>query len=209
MPVTLITNIPRGLTDEAESLERRVGRLDLPAVEVGFFTPGWGMNDTYHQRARTLFDFFRRAGDGRYSSRTLMDFMRASEAEDTRPNREVSPSFYTIATPFEYDERTEVKSGGLLAACASFVYANTNKLLIAVAPGARRSGFGSLLSQWYRDNVNASPVTFVHANNTSGLQFALATDWEPFSVSGNGTVKLIPQGHRSEHRRWEEREEVA
>lgn len=154
----------------------------------------------YIAALRTAYDVIRRYGDGRYSSRSLVNISNAADeaaALEQYPNEynAVSrniitarlPHLLRATLPSSYDEETEVKFGGVVSAAVVFP-ANDNKTLLAVSPGMRKKGIGSAMLVLVNSSI-APPVCWVHRTNSGGQQFLLRNGYAPSTITTGGAVR--------------------
>ena len=147
---------------------------------------------------RQAFAFFRRNADRRYSASVLMSLLTHAEAIEADAERGVLPdsseddaahrypAVMTLGTPFEYDEETEVKSGGLVGVA---VLLPDNRVLFAVLPDQRRKGVGREMTRLLAGRYDYFNLNWwIHQENRDGQQFALAVGLMPYQVNRHGAV---------------------
>jgi hypothetical protein len=170
---------------------------DSTGITVETFGPGHGSE--YESALNTAFQFLRRHDDGRYSSRTKMRVLNAATAAENfrvaGGNGDVSgmPGVIIARKPFTYDENTEVKTGGPIGALVVWPSESPDqgRMLLAVAPHARRVKFGTLLNYIAKQMGAYSMMAWVHRDNTPGQQFLLSCGYRVERINQAGGVAYL------------------
>lgn len=147
----------------------------------------------YEENMRQAFNFLRRNDDGRYSSRMKMRVLNAAEtAESARESGRDLPSdlpgLLAIRRPFGYDEDTEVKTGGWLAALVIWPE-DAGRVMLAVQQPSRRCRMGSLLMYLTTMWCQVPQVTaWVNSTNRIGQHFLISRDFNPTGFNRSGGI---------------------
>lgn len=110
---------------------------------------------------RTAYNFFLTNDDGRYSSG-----MRRRITDS-----EIAPTIVKVHSPENYDEDTEVKSGGPQAYLAVWP-GDEGRTLLCVNRNARRLGFGTV-AMLAATAVAGGLLAWIHQNNTGARDFLM------------------------------------
>ncbi len=152
---------------------------------------GPGM-DGHEEALRAAFSFLRRHDDGRYSSRMKMRVLQA--AEDAERGRELGvshtsyPGVVMVRVPTHYNEDTEVKGGGLLAAGVCWS-GEDGKVVLATHVDHRRKGLGKTIMHTLQNACGIYTRTaWVNKSNIIGQHFLLAVGLTPTGFNASGGV---------------------
>lgn len=177
----------------------------------------WFGENGFHDVAVQAFDLLRTSR--RYSASTLMALRDlADESANHSPSTDrprpriiggddeagapagtkEESHVYLINAPYEFDEETETKSGGLIAAMAVIPAEQGYRGLLTVKPGARRHGVGSwLLNQaigmaGYDESGSRAMMNlsmWLSPSNVTGAAFLAANALIPTSIARGGQVQ--------------------
>lgn len=141
----------------------------------------------------SAFDFLQRHAEGRYSDRTLMTVSRLSRKSEEAASGgvdsyEFGGSVLVAATEVHYDEDTEVKHGGILGVAVCIPTEQGVKAVLAVAPGARRSGVGSCLVDRLRGGFR-NPTLWIGAANLVAQRFMVNQAAFPVAMNARGAIQ--------------------
>jgi hypothetical protein len=165
----------------------------VPDLNLSHFTMSDGA--PYEHGARQAFEFIRRNSNGRYSSRTLMRIAHSADyAEMARMGLQntaitvPTADIYILEMPSSYDPDTEVKSGGIVAACAYWPEVD-GRYVLAVGGNSRRQRFGSVLTK-YIQYITGNPMyVWVSPENQTGQHFLLTMGFAADTINRMGTLR--------------------
>lgn len=166
-------------------VRNRCGLDPLPTFSL--FLPG---EERYSAVLSTAFNFIRRAADCRYSSRALM---RLVQLADRLPNAgpltavdTMFPPLVVAELPFEYNEETEVKKGGVVG----MLVALESGWMLAVAQPYRRKKVATVMVQILQSlRPDVIPTFWLGNGNLNGQQFVSAVGFQPIAFSAKGAIQ--------------------
>lgn len=141
----------------------------------------------YASVLRQTFAFFRTHGDRRYSDHTLMRLARAADAVDYGESGGSRhwPEVIVTSVPFEFNEETETKTGGVLA---MLVHLGDGRCILAVNRTSRRRRLGAMMMRLV-PYVTPTPVFWVHQQNTTAQSFLLSAEYFPSAINSQGAIR--------------------
>lgn len=154
----------------------------------------------YIPALRQAFDFIRRDGGQRYTDRTLMAITRAADMAETMDADRILalnlPVVYFTEAPYSFDELTEEKRGGIVA--AGVVITNDEDVrrgVLAVRADMRRKGLATHMLTYC---LNEQVVLYVHNRNAPAIALATKLGWVALSVSQTGVMKFSRTGYEED-----------
>lgn len=173
-------------------------------------TPGEVPDEVPYQKT---WEFIRTFHEGRYSSRSLMDLVRAQDMiRDARRNGDdlsgqdvmFTPVLLTLQAPVEYNADTEVKTGGMAAALSLKLNDGYATGMLAVADDHRREGLGRLLvniarSRLQRFDLDLKFWTASSQRARGAMQFLLSIGYSPETFSRTGALRWSVANMRDEY----------
>lgn len=163
-----------------------------PTCEVQVVGPRYGT----HAQWTEAWNFLRRHHNRRYSDRTLMALVRAADrAKDYNADVEhpYQPGFFSVTQEVDYDDRTEVKTGGTLGVCVVLPAEDGARLAVAVHQDYRRKTIGRLLVEFAKLlATDAYPVSLWSGRQAlEAGQFALSAGFTPNVITPSGSMQYI------------------
>lgn len=170
-------------------LRRNGGPADIEPSFVGGYPGDVEDHALIGQHLRQAFAFFRVHADRRYSASSLLKLLQEADRIDNARNQGIVatdlPYTLSVNLPYEYDEETEVKSGGTLAMAVIFPGGRT---MLAVNGGMRRNKLGASCVGFIDAYFGMDTQLWIHQQNIPGQQFALSRQMLPREVNRTGAV---------------------
>lgn len=139
------------------------------------------------EQLRSAFEFLRNYSNSAYSHNTLMRMLGL--ADNLERGKDIAPPYILKAeVPFEFDEVTETKKGGLLGLLVQ-TNENDGKAVGAVGPDYRNIGVGSALVTLHLQALGV-PSMWVHRTRTTAIRVLMRCGLVVVGMNGTGALRL-------------------